>query len=506
MTNNTTAKDMHETRVLGLVIAGLLALIFYNFYMSLDFVGKIVVWLCAPTLLLPALVFVWNRYSKSAREHRKRIEAIKEIPPQLLLPAPDSIYLGHDIKLKVPVHLPDHVRYRHVHIIGSTGTGKTMSTVQNFLTQDFARGYGAVILDGKGEIKFLNWLKKTIPEDKLQVFDLGDEKSLVYDPISAGSPLEAAQRLYSSFTWSEQFYASKSRTVLQIIFQKHFDLKKKNPSLKEIADYLKTPNAYTAIACSPSYPAKLATEDYTGIIGLRDQVDELCTGYLANILSPNDRPEINLADAQNGKVIYFRLQSSLSSQIASIVGKLLINHLNFSAGTAHRNGADGDEKPKDGKINKSNFIPVYLDEFATFACPEFADLISKARSAGYALHFSHQSIGDVAEVSKGFLNRITDNSATKIVMRINDPDSADFFARSFGTTKYQKVTQRITNAADEESAELVGEGSSRDARKYRAAPDELKSHPVGVGSVLIAHGYDAPQGASSVFTVRFPVI
>ncbi len=495
MNNNSNAKDTHETRVLGLVIAGLIALIFYNFYTSLDFVGKIVVWLCAPTLLLPALVFLWNRYSKSARENRKRIETIKEIPTPLLLPADNSIYLGRDIKLNVPVYLPDSIRQRHVHIIGATGTGKTMSTIQNFLAQDVARGLGAIILDGKGDCPFLDWLRKTIPEERLCVFDLSDERSLAYDPLAAGTPLESAQRLFSSLTWSEEFYAAKSRAVLQTIFQKHFGKHQRNPSLRELAKYIDSPNAYTGFVVSPLYPNKLALDDYSGIIGLRDQVTSLCTGHLSQLLSPSGANVIDLADAQKGKVLYFRLQSSLSPQIAAITGKLLINHLNFLAGTAHRG---------DGQANEVKLVPTYLDEFATFACPEFADLISKARSAGFALHFSHQSIGDVAEVSKGFLSRITDNSATKIVMRINDPDSADFFARSFGTTKYQKVTKRITNATDEENAELVGEGSSRDARKYRAAPDELKSHPVGVGSVLIAHGYDSPQGASNVFTVRFP--
>jgi type IV secretory pathway TraG/TraD family ATPase VirD4 len=149
-------------------------------------------------------------------------------------------------------------------------------------------------------------------------------------------------------------------------------------------------------------------------------------------------------------------------------------------------------------------IPVYLDEFASFACPEFGDLISKARSAGMALHFSHQSIGDLAEVSPGFLNRITDSSATKIVLRINDPDSAEFFARSFGTKLYQKITQRITNVKEVESAEVVGEGTQREAHQFRASPDLFKTLPTGVGSVLIAHGYETPHGASSVFKIRFP--
>ena len=102
------------------------------------------------------------------------------------------------------------------------------------------------------------------------------------------------------------------------------------------------------------------------------------------------------------------------------------------------------------------------------------------------------------------MGRITDNSATKIVMHISDPDSADYFAKSFGTAKYQKVTQRITNAKSIDEAEVVGEGSTREAHKYRSSPDELKSHPTGVGSVLIAHGFDTPHGGSDVFKIRFP--
>jgi hypothetical protein len=108
------------------------------------------------------------------------------------------------------------------------------------------------------------------------------------------------------------------------------------------------------------------------------------------------------------------------------------------------------------------------------------------------------------EVSPGFLNRITDNAATKIVLRINDPDSAEFFARCFGTKQIQKTTQRITNTKDIESAEVVGEGTSRDAQKFRASPDLLKTLPTGTGAVLVAHGRSTPHGASSVFTVRFP--
>ena len=226
---------------------------------------------------------------------------------------------------------------------------------------------------------------------------------------------------------------------------------------------------------------------------MRDQIRSLTLAHLSTTLSPAAENGIKLESASEGAVIYFRLQSLISPQIVSILGKLIINNLSYVAGVSHR----------ESTTTKKIMVPVYLDEFASFACEEFADLISKARSAGYALHFAHQSIGDVLEISPGFLNRITDNAATKIVMRINDPDSAEFFAKAFGTRLYQKATQRVTNAKQLDAAEVLEEGSIREAHQFRAAPDLFKTLPTGQGSVLIAHGEDVPAGASAVFRIKF---
>ena len=57
---------------------------------------------------------------------------------------------------------------------------------------------------------------------------------------------------------------------------------------------------------------------------------------------------------------------------------------------------------------------------------------------------------------------------------------------------------------DIDSAEVIGEGTTRDAHQFRASPDLLKTLPTGVGAVLIAHGQETPHGASSVFKIRFP--
>lgn len=445
-------------------------------------------------LLILIFIFLWERFSKYARDNRKRLEKIREIPSPLLLMPEEGVRMGDEIDLRVPIFLPDSVRSRHIHIIGATGSGKTESVVLNFLKQDVERNYGAIILDAKGDASFFWALTTWVPKQKLKVFDLGAEDSLTYDPLFSGSPLEASQRLFSSLTWSEEYYKSKALSVLQRLFQYHFQQHKRNPRLIDLQRYLETPANLTATSSLEGYPDKLAEKDFAEISGLRDQIGSLCVGHLSSILSPQNG-QMNLKNAVNGDVLYFRLQSLLSPQMVATLGKLIINHLNFLAATAHR------EKEMNAKIK---LVPIYLDEFASFACLEFADLISKARSAGFALHFSHQSIGDLADVAEGFLNRITDNSATKIVMRINDPDSADFFARSFGTRLYSKFTQRVTNAEETDLAEVLSEGTQREAHQFRAPPDLLKTLPTGVGSVLIAHGCDTPHGASTVFKIKFP--
>lgn len=67
------------------------------------------------------------------------------------------------------------------------------------------------------------------------------------------------------------------------------------------------------------------------------------------------------------------------------------------------------------------------------------------------------------------------------------------------------IAQRVTNSTDSESAEIIGEGSTREAHQFRAPPDLFKTLPTGAGSVLIAHGYETPHGASSVFKIKFPI-
>lgn len=469
-------------------------LLVYSLWIKLEALERVILFSGAGLFVLVFLAVYYWYFSAWGKANQKRKKLISEIPDALKSAHENSIRLGVDSNLEEVIFLPNLVRTRHVHILGATGSGKTESVVLNFIKQDLDRGVGSIILDAKGDGSFVQSLTKWTQEDSLQIFDLSSAESIPYNPLESGSPLEAAQRLFASLVWSEEYYQSKANSYLQRIFQKWHQLYGRNPTLKEISDTLSGPDLLGALLADHALSTSMLVREHQDLAGLRDQIRSLTLGHLEKTLSPGENEfSIQLDNLKPGQIIYFRLQSLMSPRLVSTVGRLIINHLSFIAGEAHRATSNG----------TSQFTPVYLDEFATFACPEFTDLISKARSAGFALHFSHQSIGDLTEVSPSFINRITDNSATKIVLRINDPDSAEFMARCFGTKEIQKTTQRITNAKDIEAAEIVGEGTTREAHQFKASPDLFKTLPTGCGAVLISHGLPAQGGAASVFNILF---
>src|SRR5205085_2296853 len=65
------------------------------------------------------LLLLWEYYSQSARDRRGRIASIKELPLALLLKSPNSIEMGRDEELETSIYLPNSIRTRHVHIVGS---------------------------------------------------------------------------------------------------------------------------------------------------------------------------------------------------------------------------------------------------------------------------------------------------------------------------------------------------------------------------------------------------
>ena len=175
-----------------------------------------------------------------------------------------------------------------------------------------------------------------------------------------------------------------------------------------------------------------------------------------------------------------------------MVGKLVIADLAFIAGS-HQ---------KEGKTGK--FCPVFLDEFSCFVCDAFRRLIGLARSAGLALHYSHQSLGDLRREDPSFFTTLSDSTATKIAMRVGDYETADYISKLFGTHTSFKITERVDRDLDEDEHSLEGKGSLRETQSFNLDPNVLKSTHIGEGHVFVAHGDKSATRATHYMPIIFP--
>ncbi len=291
-----------------LVPFGILSLLVYQAFVALNPISRLILLLILCILGFLAIIVGIYFFSSWGRQNLKRKKRLKEIPSDIKNSSNRSVLMGLDVDLDENIFLPDSVRTRHVHVLGATGSGKTESVILNFLKQDIDRNLGGIILDAKGDSSFLKYLKAWVPEPKLFVFDLTDPESQAYDPLAMGSPLEAAQRLFASLIWSEEYYQSKAISVLQRIFQTWFEINGKNPTLSEISSILETPDSFSSFLGSSEVPASTILREFQDTSGLKDQIKSLTLGHLGKTLSPKFVSGIQLADAALGAVIYFRLQ------------------------------------------------------------------------------------------------------------------------------------------------------------------------------------------------------
>ncbi len=118
------------------------------------------------------------------------------------------------------------------------------------------------------------------------------------------------------------------------------------------------------------------------------------------------------------------------------------------------------------------------------AYPRFIDFINKCREAQVNLFLAHQSLGDLKGVSPEFQEQVMNTASNKIILRVNDPDTAESFARQFGTELDQEA--RVTSYKADHT---VAGYSVPITEKFRFHPNRIKELKTGQAIVkVVAEG------------------
>ncbi|MEK6580491.1 MAG: TraM recognition domain-containing protein [Bdellovibrionota bacterium] len=390
----------------------------------------------------------------------------------------------------VPLHLPNHLRLEHVQIVGATGRGKTKSVVVPWVVNDFKHDKKVILIDGKGDLSLRddlyaeigNWWREVIH------FNMDDVNLLsTTNPLRYGSPQQITDRVFSSFDFEDPFYRGLQYDIcLKVVRLLHeiegeVTFKVLYQCLVDdeyFAEKIKSSNKEALRSELERFINQPRKERSQNLMGLITQVGPFATGELCDlvngVIEGKEFMSVSelLLNSPGYKMILISLPTLSYQAAGKALGKMLLQELAWAIGERQQ-GLERD------------FTSVFLDEFSSFAYDEFVQILNKARSAGVAIHLSHQSMGDLWSVSKEFGDIVNTNTNVKILLGLNDPEAADYFASHIGTRTTEKLTERAQDKGFwGKRMDKTGELSIREVEEYIIHPNNLKSLAPGEGVIV----------------------
>ncbi|MBT7609289.1 MAG: TraM recognition domain-containing protein [Bacteriovoracaceae bacterium] len=379
----------------------------------------------------------------------------------------------------------------HTQVVGGSGVGKT-NFLQTFMADRVKKGRGLIFLDFKADFEVLEWLQGVCLLNErrdFKVFTLSDsDLSVPYNPIEYGSATEISSQLMNSFNWSEEYYKNYAENALLMTLNLLCYLRDTEGEKFHLGHVLKllTDPVYRRellpLASGFKYQQEISSlfqeldsdKNAEKLSGLVIQIKKILFSNAGDVFTTNvERYEpLKFRDAiKNGEVVYLFMNSMGLKEVATSVGRMILQDLMKEVGHIY-----------DSRIKLETSVSVVIDEFASFATPDFINFLDKARGAEVELMLAHQSMADLKEVSDNFGTRIFENTASKVIFNTLSSDDAEIFASMMGTREEIEDTEQIDKSTFFGSEE-TGMGSRRTVEKFNIHPNTFKN--LGQGEAVV---------------------
>ena len=427
----------------------------------------------------------------------------KALEESILAQTSDSVACGLSSDRK-EVHIKTKQRIMHTQIVGTTNAGKTESVILPWAIQDMKQGRGLLLIDGKSDKDLLDKLYsyacKHGRQNDFRLFSLSNIlKSQTFNPLTNGTADEITERLFSAFTFENQFYRSLQYEVLSQVLR-IFESSNEIPTFlklhQAISNYrhlerlLEGTDSDLLRQWLNQFKSLDSMERDQRTSGLTSQLSPFAFGKTAALYNSTS-PDIKIEEAlKQNRIVYFQLPVLLAPFLGSATGKLVLQSLQSAIANRHRG-------PKDER----KFFSVFLDDFSEYLYPGFVSVLNKSRSANVGVVFAHQALGDIEALGESVSNAILTNSNVKVFMRGNDPKSAEHFSKIIGTKQATKITERrkISLLGNQGT----GDVSSREVEEFVVHPNCFKKD-LGVGEAIMIIPHERGSKSLKIKFDRFP--
>lgn len=354
----------------------------------------------------------------------------------------------------------------HTAIVGASGSGKTV-LLDALMYEDMKQNKPVIYIDPKGDnetlLNFINLCKLTGREFYVFSEYWNDEGACKLNNVKDGTSTNIADRIFHSFTWSEEHYA-------QICYD----------ALEEAVLILKANECEVSIESIYNQLIKIsdpklkddclyARKDIQGILSrlrkiMRSDFGKKLKGIDA--LSFCDIRESN-------KCVYIGLSVLGYAEIARSLGKIILGDISYSAYKAYKLMT-----PMESGNLKS--MGIYIDELSAVITDEFIEILNKCRGAKMELTFAFQSPSDIAKHDPDLCIQVLENAANWFVFKQRLEDGAKVFSEAIGTIETKKQTIRVEEGQEKD------QGSQRMVEELISHPNIIKNLNIGQ-CVLLRH-------------------
>ena len=388
-------------------------------------------------------------------------------------------------------YMTDNNLNYHTQVIGGSGAGKT-NLLKVMIEDRVRRGHGVIFFDFKADMALQDWMtglsESSGRRDDLMMISMSDPKvSHTYNPLQYGSETEITSQIMNSLTWSETFYRDVAESGLMIII-KAFCFRRdqggKSFFLNDLYSFLTDASVRMDVLAeilNLSYPERFKSDlrrvieelsnskkdNYQGLI---NQISKIMNSTAGEIVSgtPGVDSEFNFKDAiRERKIAYLFMNSLKLKETASIMGKLMLMDLMKTVGSIY-----------DDRSFIKQPLTLIIDEFASFATPDFGEFIEKARGAGIGVIVAYQSRQSLNSIEGDLALKLNENTATKVVFQVQDSEDAEWFCGLLGTQKVEKETHQAEEGFFFGDTK-TGMKSVREVEEYVVHPNELKNLKMG---------------------------
>ncbi|MFA5747580.1 MAG: type IV secretion system DNA-binding domain-containing protein [Candidatus Absconditabacterales bacterium] len=375
-------------------------------------------------------------HSKFNKNPRIQWQRFKIVPAPDNLPQ-DGILLGYNTYagIKKEVRLLQKDRFRHVYILGQTGSGKSTLMLTSLL-EDLKQGNGFCVIDPHGDA--VDFIMQYYPKERIDdliYFDLANtEYPIAFNPLDGTENEDERDVVTNDLV--EMFVSMYGEEIfgprIQDYFRNACFLLMEQAEGGTIVDIMRlfTDDAFAeskirniknpviAARWNKTYK-KMGDREKAEIIPfIQAKFGPFTTGtYIRNVIG-QPKSAFNFFDAMNEKkIILVKLSKGLTGEDNSkLIGRMVTMQIKLSALKRAR---------LDEKDRKPYFL--YIDEFQNYVSKSIESILSEARKYKLGLTVAHQYIDQLKQEGLGgaldLSKTIFGNIGNMFILKVGAPDA-----------------------------------------------------------------------------------